>query len=403
MTVPEAAVNENDRPVLREHEIGLSRQVAAMEPEPESPAVQHRPNYPFGFGVPSPDSGHHPAPDLGGHGVCGHRSTRNGRFGKRDLGLPDGQRDPVFPGEELHDVGFHELGHRTDCRHHHGVAELAVRLRVGYRDPEFLFSGLLEPHQACAFPRCQSSRSFSVLPDQDLRTVLYYQVLQDTLEKYPVAGNLVATGQLQLFCAHPWLQGSGSTDDMEDADIDSSADIPLVTPKIERTTAILMEAFRTGKKVLIFAIFNRCGDIVRQAAAGQLPDAFWGAINGSTPQQERQAIVDAFMAYDGPGCLVLNPKAAGTGLNITAATIVIHFTQVWNPALEIQASARARRRGQTEPVYIYRLFYEDTVERVMIDRSEWRRKLGNEAAPVSTRDHEDLKRALSLKPEKEDR
>ena len=231
----------------------------------------------------------------------------------------------------------------------------------------------------------------------------YYQVLQDSLEKYPVAGNLVATGQLQLFCAHPWLQGSGSADDMDDAEIDQPVDIPLVTPKIERTIAILDEAFRTGKKVLLFAIFNRCGDIVRQAAAGHLPDAFWGAINGSTPQQERQVIVDAFMAYDGPGCLVLNPKAAGTGLNITAATIVIHFTQVWNPALEMQASARAYRRGQTEPVYINRLFYEDTVERVMIDRSEWRRELGNEAVPVSTRDQEDLKRALSIKPEREGR
>ena len=231
----------------------------------------------------------------------------------------------------------------------------------------------------------------------------YYEVLQATLEKYPLAGNLVATGQLQLFCAHPWLQGTGSADNIDEADIGYLADIPIVTPKIERTIAILDEAFATSKKVLLFAIFNRCGDIVRQAAAGLLPVAFWGAINGTTPQRERQAIVDAFMEHDGPGCLILNPKAAGTGLNITAATIVIHFTQVWNPALEIQASARAYRRGQKEPVYVYRLFYEDTIERVMIDRSEWRRELGNEAVPVSTRDSEDLERALSLKPERKGR
>ena len=235
----------------------------------------------------------------------------------------------------------------------------------------------------------------------DELTDRYYQVLQETLDKYPLAGNLVATGQLQLFCAHPWLQGGGEANENDKAEIVSSADIPLETPKIERTLAILEEAFRTGKKVLLFAIFNRCGDIVRQAAAGRLPDAFWGAINGSTPQQERQAIVDAFTEHEGPGCLALNPKAAGTGLNITTATIVIHFTQAWNPAHEAQASARAHRRGQTEPVYVYRLFYEDTVERVMIDRSEWRRELGNEAVPVSTRDADDLRRALSLKPERE--
>ena len=226
----------------------------------------------------------------------------------------------------------------------------------------------------------------------------YDNVRAATLEKYPVAGNLVATGQLQLFCAHPWLQGSGDPDADEDAEIGASTGMPLFTPKIERAIAILEEAFRSGRKVLIFAIFNRCGDIIREAAQERLPNAYWGAINGSTPQEERQAIVDAFSKHEGPGCLVLNPKAAGAGLNITAATVVVHFTQAWNPALEAQASARAHRRGQTEPVYIYRLFYEDTVERVMIDRSEWRKELGNEAVPVSTRDNDDLRRALSIRP-----
>jgi SNF2 family DNA or RNA helicase len=226
----------------------------------------------------------------------------------------------------------------------------------------------------------------------------YAEVLSETLEKYPVAGNMVATGQLQLFCAHPWLQGTGDPDKDEDAGIVQSAGMPLFTPKVERTIAVLEEAFRYGRKVLVFAVFNRCGEIIREAAQGRLPDAFWGAINGSTPQDERQVIVDAFSGHDGPGCLVLNPKAAGAGLNITAATVVIHFTQVWNPALESQASARAHRRGQTEPVYVYRLFYEDTVERVMIDRSQWRQELGNEAVPVSTRDSDDLRRALSIRP-----
>lgn len=227
----------------------------------------------------------------------------------------------------------------------------------------------------------------------------YEDVLAKTLKKYPVAGNLVATGQLQLFCAHPWLQGSDASD--ENAKADPSASMLLLTPKIERTLSILEEAFGRGRKVLIFAIFNRCGDIIRKAASGRLPDAFWEAINGSTPQEERQKTVDAFTKHDGPACLVLNPKAAGAGLNITAATVVIHFTQAWNPALEAQASARAHRRGQTEPVQIYRLFYENTVERVMIDRSEWRRELGNGAVPVSTRDVDDIKRALTIRPGEE--
>lgn len=230
----------------------------------------------------------------------------------------------------------------------------------------------------------------------------YLRVLADTLEKYPKAGALVATGQLQLFCAHPWLQGRPTdADGDEDAALLRQATVPLMTPKLERTTSLLEEAFASGRKVLVFAIFNRCGELIR-SAAGHLPEAYWGAINGSTPQEDRQRIVDEFSAHRGPACLVLNPKAAGAGLNITAATVVIHFTQVWNPAIEAQASARAHRRGQTEPVTIYRLYYEDTVERVMIERSAWRRDLGNDAVPISTREDADLRRALSLKPDQDD-
>jgi SNF2 family DNA or RNA helicase len=228
----------------------------------------------------------------------------------------------------------------------------------------------------------------------------YTKVLDETIEKYPNAGALVATGQLQIFCAHPWLRTSeaiGPDQYDDDLPLDRDAHIPLITPKLEHTVSLLNEAFSTGRKVLVFAIFNRCGELIREACR-DLPEAYWAAINGSVPPPDRQIIVDEFTAHDGPGCLILNPKAAGTGLNITAATVVIHYTQVWNPALEAQASARAHRRGQTEPVYVYRLYYEDTVERVMIDRTQWRRKMGNEAVPVSTRDTDDLRRALELVP-----
>lgn len=230
----------------------------------------------------------------------------------------------------------------------------------------------------------------------------YRQVLEDTIAKYPVAGDLVATLQLQLVCAHPWLRRVDNADvDGEEARLNRDPSIPLMTPKMERAVELLRESFVNGRKVIVFALFNRIGDLLREACAG-LPVAFWGAINGSTPQEERQPIVDAFSAHSGPGCLVLNPKAAGTGLNITAATVVIHFTPVWNPAVEAQASARAHRRGQTLPVTIYRLFYEDTVERVMIDRSLWKSELGNEIVPLSSRDATDRQRALNIAPKKHD-
>ncbi|WP_375698037.1 DEAD/DEAH box helicase [Pseudophaeobacter sp. TrK17] len=232
----------------------------------------------------------------------------------------------------------------------------------------------------------------------DDRLIDHYREVRDaTMEKYPVAGALVATLQLQLVCAHPWLRNAGENE--EDAAIVTAADMPLVTPKMERVVTLLREAFANGRKVIVFALFNRIGDLLKQACS-HMPDTHWGAINGSTPQEDRQTIIDVFAAHEGPACLVLNPKAAGAGLNITAATVVIHFTPVWNPALEAQASARAHRRGQTEPVTIYRLFYLDTVEEVMIDRSAWKNDLANETVPVSTRDADDLKRALEIMPVK---
>lgn len=226
----------------------------------------------------------------------------------------------------------------------------------------------------------------------------YDEVRQTTMDRYPVAGALVATLQLQLVCAHPWLRvHEPGADDWENADVDAQADLPLLTPKIERTTELLREAFINGRKVIVFSLFNRIGDLIR-AASKDMPTIWWGAINGSTPQEDRQAIVDEFGARREPSCLVLNPKAAGAGLNITAATVVIHFTPVWNPALEAQASARAHRRGQTEPVTVYRLFYKDTVEEVMLERSAWKSDLANETVPVASRDAEDLRRALEISP-----
>jgi SNF2 family DNA or RNA helicase len=226
----------------------------------------------------------------------------------------------------------------------------------------------------------------------------YCKVREETVARYPVAGELVATLQLQLVCAHHWLRTPHNPAvNSDDAELDRGTVLTLMTPKLERTVQILRESFLNGRKVLVFALFNRCGDLIIEAT-GVPSYTFWGTINGSTPQQDRQTIIDAFTEYKGPACLILNPKAAGAGLNITAATVVIHYTPVWNPALEAQASARAHRRGQTHPVTIHRLYYEDTVEEVMIDRCRWKSTLGNEAAPVGIRDTEDLKRALQVQP-----
>lgn len=80
-------------------------------------------------------------------------------------------------------------------------------------------------------------------------------------------------------------------------------------------------------------------------------------INGKTPIHHRQAIVNRFQQHlnvdGGFDLLVLGPKAAGTGLTLTAATHVIHLSRWWNPAVEEQCNDRVHRLGQTRPVSIH--------------------------------------------------
>uniref|UniRef100_A0A486XPP9 Helicase, SNF2/RAD54 family n=1 Tax=Rheinheimera sp. BAL341 TaxID=1708203 RepID=A0A486XPP9_9GAMM len=232
----------------------------------------------------------------------------------------------------------------------------------------------------------------------------YERIRAETINEYGSAGQLVAVGQLALYCAHPWLRAKKfhSEDWDEQVEIQPDLRFELMTPKMELCIQLLKEAARNHKKVLIFAAYNCCGDLIKRAASeNRLSVNYWDAINGSTPQQERQSIIDRFTSVEGPAVLVLNPKAAGAGLNITAATMVIHYTQNWNPALEMQASARSHRRGQTHPVTIYRLYFEGTVEATMIERCLWKRELGEGAIPISTRDKQDLGKALMESPIKE--
>jgi SNF2 family DNA or RNA helicase len=230
---------------------------------------------------------------------------------------------------------------------------------------------------------------------------VYKQIREEAIAEYGRAGRLVAINRLSIYCAHPWLRAKDvkSIDWEETVQLDDEPAEPLFTPKMEVCIRILKEAFITNKKVLIFAVYNCCGKLIKLAARERgLPTGYWNEINGSTPQQDRQTFIDEFSAHRGPAVLILNPKAAGAGLNITAATVVIHYTQNWNPALELQASARAHRRGQKSPVTVYRLYYQDTVEKTMLDRSLWKRNLGDSAVPLSTRDNDDLDTALSITP-----
>ncbi|MFD7334617.1 SNF2-related protein [Streptomyces violascens] len=99
-------------------------------------------------------------------------------------------------------------------------------------------------------------------------------------------------------------------------------------------------------------------------------------LHGGTPVTERDRLVDAFQSGEVP-VFILSLKAAGTGLNLTRAGHVIHYDRWWNPAVEEQATDRAYRIGQTQPVQVHRLIAEGTVEDRIADMLEQKRRLAD--------------------------
>ncbi|MFE9452413.1 DEAD/DEAH box helicase [Streptomyces sp. NPDC006739] len=99
-------------------------------------------------------------------------------------------------------------------------------------------------------------------------------------------------------------------------------------------------------------------------------------LHGGTPVPEREHMVDRFQGGTTP-VLVLSLKAAGTGLNLTRAGHVVHFDRWWNPAVEEQATDRAYRIGQTQPVQVHRLVTEGTIEDRIAEMLEAKRALAD--------------------------
>lgn len=217
---------------------------------------------------------------------------------------------------------------------------------------------------------------------------LYESVRKQALIDYGASAALVATTKLRVLCAHPSLDYPWSEDPQEKMS------------KYQRLLEILDEIFASNEKVLIFTTYQAMSDLFLNDLPRRWKAGYFKYIDGRIPVLDRQPIVDSFYSHAGFGALFLNPKAAGTGLNITAANHVIHYNPEWNPALTAQASARAYRRKQTRPVTIHYLYFIDTVEELIMDRAGFKQQL---AAEVISGDSGDptpsaLIRALQISP-----
>jgi superfamily II DNA or RNA helicase len=137
----------------------------------------------------------------------------------------------------------------------------------------------------------------------------------------------------------------------------------------------LDEVVSEGHKALVFSqwtgLLDRVEPHLRKA---ELP---FVRLDGST--RDRQSIVERFQSPDGPPVFLVSLRAGGTGLNLTAADHVFLLDPWWNPAVEDQAADRAHRIGQDNPVMVYRLVAEETVEERILALQERKRALADAA------------------------
>ncbi|HYC72606.1 MAG TPA: DEAD/DEAH box helicase [Opitutaceae bacterium] len=143
--------------------------------------------------------------------------------------------------------------------------------------------------------------------------------------------------------------------------------------KLEAFRELLAETVDEGHRMLVFSQFTSLLGLLRAELEEQ--QVAFCYLDGSMSPKARQAEVDRFQADDTVPVFLISLKAGGTGLNLTAADVVVHYDPWWNPAAEAQATDRTHRIGQARVVTSYRLICAGTVEEKVMALQDEKRAL----------------------------
>jgi len=209
-----------------------------------------------------------------------------------------------------------------------------------------IISDLPEKTEMTAF--CPLTRRQAAIYQQSVNELA--ERLESQVEGIQRRGIILAfLTRFKQICNHPsqWL-GDGAY---------SAAD----SGKFHRLRELCEEIASKQEKVLVFTQYREITDPLRR----HLETVFGQSglvLHGGTPVGKRKELVDAFQRDSGPPFFVLSLKAGGTGLNLTAASHVVHFDRWWNPAVENQATDRAFRIGQKRNVLVHKFTCRGTLE-----------------------------------------
>ena len=160
--------------------------------------------------------------------------------------------------------------------------------------------------------------------------------------------------------------------------------------KLTVVKEIVKDASESGKKILLFSQFTSVLKKIEEDFKKE--DISYLYLDGGTSAKERVERVKKFNEDSNIKVFLISLKAGGVGLNLTSASVVIHFDPWWNPAVEDQATDRAHRFGQENKVEVIKLVAKDTIEEKIVLMQEDKRELIQSLMDGKTMDGKGLKR-----------
>ena len=192
---------------------------------------------------------------------------------------------------------------------------------------------------------------------------------------------------LKQICNHPatFLKGAAAASQekvAESAEATPAVNAPatsapaLSSGKMQMLLDLLTSIQEQGEKTLIFTQFAEMGFLLEKTITEELGlrTHFY---HGGCTQTQRTSMIEDFQKNPECKVLILSLKAGGTGLNLTAASQVIHYDLWWNPAIEAQATDRAFRIGQTRNVQVHRFITKGTFEEKINALLETKKSIAN--------------------------
>jgi superfamily II DNA or RNA helicase len=183
---------------------------------------------------------------------------------------------------------------------------------------------------------------------------------------------LAGLTRLRQIACHPQLEDGEST---------------VASSKLAQVASMLEQLRAGGHRALVFSQFVRHLEkveaLLRSQQVGSEDDPTFFKLIGATPAGRRRELIDRFQQGEADVFLI-SLKAGGTGLNLTAASYVLHLDPWWNPAVEDQATDRAHRIGQDKPVTVFRFISQGTVEEQILQLHEDKRALAEELVSGGT-------------------